>query len=513
MELSVRDARSSAHKYRAYYHFHRGSGEPVYAFDNTLDNAIRGITERVFLVETPGGLKPPPAPTVDTDKTLEEFEWRFERMIQPTLPYTAEQFVGTYSGGKRKMYENALKSLDTIPLGRRDFFCKRFTKYEKRLKEKAVCRIISARSPRYNIKLGRYIKRIEKKVYKAIDEVFGYTAVVKGCDGKVAASIIHDAWHDFSDPVGVGLDMKRFDQHVSVPFLKWEHRQYPKFFSQCEKTELEFLLRKQLRNSGVCHTRDHSIKYTAVGTRSSGDMNTSCGNTLLVCAMLWTYLHNNNIRARVVNNGDDSILILERRDLTKLRNLPSEFLKWGFQVEVEDPVFTLEHIEFCQCHPVFTSRGWTMVRSHKAVLAKDAVCLHTYANEKLSSGWLAAVGDAGCALADGVPVQYAFYDSMRRGQRRDPRIQLDRYSGLGALAHGLKERASPITEDARVSYWLAFGITPEEQIQMELESKAYPALDPKMKLTRGAPPRALNLQTYYPTPDTWTTPHIQYKIT
>jgi hypothetical protein len=50
----------------------------------------------------------------------------------------------------------------------------------------------------------------------------------------------------------------------------------------------------------------------------------------------------------LANNGDDCVIIIEKRHLKKLDDLPSWFLTMGFRMEVEKPVYEFEQIEFCQ---------------------------------------------------------------------------------------------------------------------------------------------------------------------
>lgn len=134
--------------------------------------------------------------------------------------------------------------------------------------------------------------------------------------------------------------------------------------------ELADLLEYQLVNFGFARTVDGLIKYKVDGCRMSGDMNTALGNCMIMCALVWTFMTDLRRTSgecppfEFVNNGDDVVLFVEQRDSSLvLDQLPQWFLEMGFTMKVEDPVFRLEHIEFCQMVPLEVKPGdWTMVR-------------------------------------------------------------------------------------------------------------------------------------------------------
>jgi len=108
-----------------------------------------------------------------------------------------------------------------------------FVKYEKTdrtTKEDPVPRVISPRDPKYNIQLGRYLKPIEERIFKALGKMFGHPTVMKGMDTDRTASVLHEKWDHFNNPVAIGLDASRFDQHVSLEALKFEHSVYAACF-------------------------------------------------------------------------------------------------------------------------------------------------------------------------------------------------------------------------------------------------------------------------------------------
>lgn len=158
------------------------------------------------------------------------------------------------------------------------------------------------------------------------------------------------------------MDASRFDQHVSPAMLRWEHKQWIKMVPDPDKPKLKKLLDMQLKNKGSAKYGDKKIAYEVEGCRMSGDMNTSSGNVMIMVAMLWTYCQAFCEEFRIVNDGDDSVVILPRAHLKKLNGIPVWFQRLGFRMEVEKPVDVFEQIEFCQTQPVLTRDGYRMVR-------------------------------------------------------------------------------------------------------------------------------------------------------
>lgn len=162
------------------------------------------------------------------------------------------------------------------------------------------------------------------------------------------------------------------------------------------------------------------------------------------------------------------MLIVEEADLGALDGVFEFCKKAGYWMEIEEPVRQLEKIEFCQTHPVRTSAGWVMVRNYPASIGKDMVSVLPL-NTKVAWGrWAHDVGRCGVAINAGVPVVEEVYRAIARaGVGTFGDHPWTRGSGLSRLAEGLHGRTAHIDEDARVSFWEAFGITPDEQIELE----------------------------------------------
>lgn len=450
----------------------------IVPFINSLDTLLRAVIERVFLVKDGvGGFCPPPRPGDGVfARRLTDVKRRLVSLLPPTAPVSHQEFVDHYTGRKRQIYQTALEELRA---GRgntmEDASVTVFVKYEKTdrtTKVDPVPRVISPRHPRYNIRVGRYLQPLEKRVFRALDRLFvkDVPTVLKGVNAEQSAFILRQKWDMFSDPVAVGLDASRFDQHVSRDALKWEHGIYLSCFRQPKhKARLKSLLRYQLKNFCSGSTPDGDIEYTITGTRMSGDMNTSLGNCVLMCSMMRAYLDDRGVDGQLANNGDDCVVFMERRDLAKFSlGLDRWFLEMGFNMVVEKPVDEFEKVEFCQTKPVFDGEVWVMCRNPHTAIAKDSVMLKCWdGNDKVFKGWLDAVGIGGLSLTGRLPVFQALYSRyVRTGKKRRIPEELLPWS-FRNMASGMKREPGRVHPEARSSFYSAFDITPDEQREIE----------------------------------------------
>lgn len=306
-----------------------GSNVKFLIHNNSFTNLRRALMERVFNVERDGVLQAPPQPLPGVFSRLSgQADYLVERVGQRG-PVTRQQFVDSRPVFKRRTYQAALDSLLVSPITRRDGHVDgAFVKCEKINSKKGdpAPRIIQPRTPRYNVEVGKYLAHVEHDFYAALDDMWGGKTVMKGLNADGVGNAIAEAWGQFSSPVAIGLDASRFDQHVSADALQFEHSIYNRVFSS---VELARLLRWQVNNRGVGRADDGVIHYRKRGSRMSGDMNTALGNVILMVCMVHLYCTELGIHARLINNGDDCVLIVERRHLHLLDNLHAWFLNFG----------------------------------------------------------------------------------------------------------------------------------------------------------------------------------------
>jgi hypothetical protein len=299
---------------------------------------------------------------------------------------------------------------------------------------------------------------------------------MKGLTVEEVAAEMRKKWNRFSSPAAVGLDASRFDQHVSVDALKWEHSIYNRIFDY--HPELVKLLKVQLANEGYAFVDGHKLTYKVDGTRASGDMNTSLGNCIIMCTLVREYLRSIGVQAELANNGDDCLIFMEKSDLYKLEGLSEWFLRYGFEMEVEEPVFEFEECVFCQMQPVLVNAAkdtWVMCRQPSAAFAKDALSL-SVSTELGFRQWSYQVGVGGHALYGDMPIYCELYkvykDQGVDSNANNSAILAD--SGFLRLSKTPRVRGDyvgQISDDTRVSFFKAFGYPPSMQIAMEHEIK------------------------------------------
>jgi len=388
----------------------------------------------------------------------------------PSLPVlTSQQVVDSYHGPKRRLYQQALYSLEQEPLSDIDAVVSMFVKFEKQDVEKAP-RGINPRSTRFNLRLGKYLKHAEHHYFRAINKAFGAhtrATVIKGFNADDAATILRHKWDRFARPIAIGLDASKFDMHVSVAALRYEHSFYEALFPGSR--ELRWLLRKQLCNRGLARAMDGTVKFSMEGTRCSGDLNTSLGNCIIMCALVWEYARIRGVELELANNGDDCVVFLDQRQEGRFRADLSEWFRGkGFAMTVEDTVDEFERVEFCQTHPVELSTGWRMVRKLDACIMKDPICLLSVPNDTVFRKWLGAVGVCGGKLSSGVPVLESFYAAFaRHGLECSAGMLEEVYKNRSQLRLARGVSQAVIDARSRVSFYYAFGVTPDQQIEME----------------------------------------------
>jgi hypothetical protein len=475
-------------------------------YNNNLSVGHRAFLERYFFCSTPGGFKPALGAAENEfrkDVHLQSFWNRVVRTIRGVPVAQLQEVVDSYEGAKREIYRKAMLDYYAYGINVKHSRLKSFVKFEKQDLNKAP-RVINPRTPVYNLLLAAYVKFLEKNIFKAINKVYGnHTThtVIKGLDYKGQASVLKEKWDRFSDPVAVGLDASKFDMHVSKWCLAYEHMFYlgaytNRTFSKLwldykrylsSKTQnslrtsydaikgnsrpvLKWLLKQQVFNSGKSYFPDGTLSFKMEGTRSSGDINTSLGNCIIMCSLIYGWLARNGVKAELANNGDDCVVIMEKRDLGKFsKGLVEYFAKKGFRMQVEKPVRTLEEVEFCQAHPINLGGEWTMVRNLQSSITKNAMCLVPIQNDKVFRKWLGAVGQCEGSLCSGVPVMQSYASMFRRlGMRASSKFVKEVYRGTtrGVIATN-HVRIRSVSDEARASFYSAFGVRPDEQIALE----------------------------------------------
>lgn len=430
-----------------------------------------------------------------------------QRAVIPCLLYTAQEvalLLGCVSSipaaelpyhfppSKRKLYSREGQSVLDVPLSPRDWFVKAFVKCEKIqiLEKRGDPRMIQARSPRFNAVFGRYTRAIEHRLYEMRDPQSQRRMIAKGLNQYQRAQLLVTMHQSFEAPIAVSCDLSRFDMHVSVEQLKIVHWLYLQVIPSLEFQEL---LEKQLRNQG---RTSNGVRYQSEGGVMSGDMTTALGNCLLLVIILMTLrreLQGNGMgRMEFVVDGDDHVIMVEKRDAGMLINRISEFFtEVGHELKVEGTTEDIREVEFCQTRPIRVRGEWVMMPNPRKVLATSFVVSrgHWHHIDK----YLGTIWEARALLHAGMPCLGPLFH--RLSQENMHRMHLTE-GGWRAIFQGLDfnlrslvgrrlETESDVDVDARVDVAVAWNLSVPEQMEAEEMSVTLPPkMVPAVKWTR-----------------------------
>lgn len=383
--------------------------------------------------------------------------------LKPVLtPWKRHKVVNSYEGKWRAKYFKAQETYHFTGFLKRYSSVNMFVKndLEMTVPEKAP-RAIQFRHPVFALEQGRFTKPMEEWMYAQLDE-FGTKIFAKSDPFTVAASLYQKA-SNFQNPVFLMLDASKFDSCVDKAWIKISMACYLSLFPRRYRRNILHIWRQTLVNRG--RTRK-GLRYLTHGTRMSGDMDTSLGNCLIMFLMLKIYLLSHKVKHSLMINGDDSLIVIERRDLEKCRDIQI-FKKFGFNMKFE-VAMTIEEAEFCQARLINTDYGVTMSRNPHRILGRTAWTTDKY-NPRRIRAFINTLGLCERASSYGVPIASIMATKMIEFANTNKKIELPPW-----LAQWYKDQRKPwktgppkISNETRASYESAWGITIAEQLRIE----------------------------------------------
>jgi len=454
----------------------RGLWTP-FVHSDCVCNEIVSATNRV--------LAKVPLPTDDGLKRLKDMARQLVggRTFEP---WTLERVVESFKGSRRRLYQNAYEDLKHNPIWEKDAYIKAFIKGEKTdpfAKINPDPRMIQARSPRYNLKVAQYLRPIEHFIYNLRGKS-GYRDVAKGLNQEERARTLIDKFSLFDKPVCFSVDCSRWDQHVSEQMLRLEHWVYKQLVPDVEFSRL---LEWQVKNR--CFTKN-GCKYTAVGGRMSGDINTALGNVLLMVLQIRTAMRNLGFKDHeyeIFDDGDDLLVIVEERDFEYVQaNLVKEFLKFGQELKIENIAREINDIVFCQSKIVYNGEHFIFCRDWRKILSHATSGTKYWNDPNLVRPMMGLVGACELALSSGIPIIQEYAAAlvrMSRGKVADFKNLESGYlyrlkSEVGDLSlveayATSRNRERLITERARYEFEKTFGISKSEQLLIESQLRLW----------------------------------------
>jgi len=360
-------------------------------------------------------------------------------------------------------------------------------------------RPIHTRDVAFHIEFGRRTLPIEHVLYDIValmcvpgaligDDVL--PVIAKGMTPDEKAALLRSHWDNAGgDDVAcaISLDQSGFDAHIGEMDLDYE-ASVMQFFFPTDKL-LPRLFAELKVNRVTSWFKDGRVKTKLGPMRMSGDMNTSLGNCLISATLAWL-LTRDFADTTFVVDGDDTILFTPKRHLKSLLGRVEEhYLSYGFDAVCEEPAMWFEAIEFCQCHPVYDGSVWRMVRNWTKCLTNDYSTFGKGDSPESFRKHMHAVASCGMALHYGIPIlQEHYLYGLRHGIKSNIDWAGERRSYIFEQAKkmGGFRRQQPVSDSARVSFWLAFGITPDVQEAIE-ESYRLATYDDRLVNLRGLP--------------------------
>lgn len=429
---------------------------------NSGNNLLQGICARILRVRCNGGWGPPPIPKVDLKKRFRGILGRFVHCATQVTPMDVPSYLNSLDPGRRARYTTA-----SSRLGCKFPNSQQFVKLEPaKLGGKVpVARIITDPGPLYNLSIGLFIKPVEKAVCRALEEFTGHPVVMKGYNAAKQGSLIHEAWKQFGDPIAISGDASRFDAHTGSEIcMDLEFEVYKMFFRGYP--ELLEMLRFQLVSTVYARSQDSLIRYV-MRSRKSGVHNTGVGNSIITSFMVLDWAGLVDVHIRLFDNGDDWFAIMERSDAIRFMDgIHEYFLQNGYSMQLEPMAEVIEQISFCQTSPVLVGEDYIMVRDPHVAMARDAATVKVR-TEREYRRWCASVAECGLAMSSGMPVFQSYYRFFHRNALGSKAGKYMNEFGRAVLSRGMVHRFSEPLDETRYSFYLAFGVTPEHQVEME----------------------------------------------
>lgn len=268
------------------------------------------------------------------------------------LPYSFKDWINHFPPAKQRKYsQHENKDFDPELAGRYTMFVKLelIPKYDTLDGEIKAPRAISEAEPKVVASTGPYIYAISKRIAQVYNNSYkicycsGMNAFQVGDWLKHALTVLCSKY-GIEDPIFVENDFSQFDTSVNEKFCGFEVEIFKKLceFEQSgpDKTCHEYL-KAQVKTKG--QTKDGTITYHVLGTRKSGDNNTSIGNSLINLSMqLFAY---KNIKTLIIVLGDDSLTIMDKKYLNTQESIKI-FNNLGFDAKVKCSK-KLAQVEFC----------------------------------------------------------------------------------------------------------------------------------------------------------------------
>jgi hypothetical protein len=222
----------------------------------------------------------------------------------------------------------------------------------------------------------------------------------------------------------------------------------------------------QIKNKGYTQC---GIKYEYKGKRSSGEFTTSEGNSLLNYCMLAVWLEAHNVlNYRIHVNGDDSVVIIEASDLSKVEDTYDYFNNFNMETTVDIIATDFRQISYCQTKPIrVLDNGkyvWHMIKVPVRTMSRMCYCDSKYVH--CVNRYRAGITLCELACSSAVPILQAWCIwNLREAKEAKPLGSVDKIPAATFTKGEI--RVAPIGQQTREDFEVAFGYPVEIQLAIE----------------------------------------------
>lgn len=331
-------------------------------------------------------------------QTLDEYNPRLfrntghlQRFKRHPRRWTREEYADSFRDpGKRRFYSRIASDLD---LGRKRVSAgvQPFTKMEKMSTNKYKApRLIQARNPTFNIEYGRYLKPLERACKDDIH-------IGKGNFDQIGAKVhkLAKRYKYYTE-----CDHTAFDAHVTVEMLRLTHR----FYQSCYPNDRDMVRLASRTIVNHCYTRNGE-SYHIRGTRMSGDVDTSFGNSLINYYILKDALKQLQIHGDVIVQGDDSIIF---SDVPIGQEFVEILRTYNMESKISTSTTRIHTVEYCASKLVYSNSGRpTMAADPGRLRSRYGFCFRPY-DEPTYKKYLRAVSHCNWCLTKNTPASRAW---------------------------------------------------------------------------------------------------------
>ena len=271
----------------------------------------------LIAVNNRGCMQSPPAEPKKWEKLTSVISSLPPKFVEPVA---FEEWNANFPRGRRKQHEVAKRQLEEDGLLGKDLIRSSFIKLETYNKstmdgvDDFDPRLIQGVGHKANVALGPWMAACNKEL-KEMFSRNGPACYASGMTSEEVGKWMENALQEFAEPLFLWCDFSRFDATQGMGCYNFEKALYLRLGIH-NYPEAYQVFKAQRKTLG--YTRC-GIRYEVLGTRKSGDPNTSCGNTALnLSTATQTMLDMGLESFRMIALGDDLLIVTSNPTVRKV---------------------------------------------------------------------------------------------------------------------------------------------------------------------------------------------------